>query len=420
MASILDLRKKYLGATDATDEDMRIVQAVREYVDKEIMPRRQDLDGGWHRNEELAQKTFEKVHQGLVDIGVQKAIWPEELGGLGVSSVAFEMVIEEISRGDAGLATHIGIVNWTMLPAGLGGRADLLQEFIPKICDDRPHGCCMAITEPSGGTNTEDPTQHGRTIQTIASLKGDEWVINGHKIWPSGASVADITYCVVCTTDPGLGDDGVALIYVPPDAQGMSFSKPFQKMGMCWTDTNAEIFFENVRVPKKNRVAGPGRDSKILHDIVGFGRIGTCGFALGAAQACFEIALDWTKNREIAGRPVRERSLHAYILGEMAQKIESARSYSMQIYKMVRQSKLYGMPGEPFLLSKCSAAKEYTCDVSIWVANKAMELMGSYGYAFDYNVEKYLRDIKILQLWLGGPQRAILDTSLGYYSFEWQ
>ncbi|MBU0465732.1 MAG: acyl-CoA dehydrogenase family protein [Proteobacteria bacterium] len=419
MASILDLRKKYLGAADATDEDMRIVQAVREYVDKEIMPRRQDLDGGWHRNEELARKTFEKVHQGLVDIGVQKAIWPESLGGLNVSSLAFEMVIEEISRGDAGLATHIGIVNWTMLPAHLGGRTDLLQEFIPKICDDKPHGCCMAITEPSGGTNTEDPTQHGRTIQTIASLEGDEWVINGHKIWPSGASIADITYCVVCTTDPGLGDDGVALIYVPPEAKGMSFSTPFQKMGMCWTDTNTEIFFDNVRVPKKNRVAGPGRDNKILHDIVGFGRIGTCGFALGAAQACFEIVLDWTKNREIAGRPVRNRSLHAYILGEMAQKIESARAYSMQTYKMVRQSKLYGKPGESFLLSKCSAAKEYNCEVSIWVANKAMELMGSYGYAFEYNVEKYLRDIKILQLWLGGPQRALLDTALGYYSFEW-
>ena len=79
MASILDLRKKYLGAGDATDEDMRIVQAVREYVDKEIMPHRQDLDGGWHRNEELAQKTFEKVHQGLVDIGVQKAICRKEM-----------------------------------------------------------------------------------------------------------------------------------------------------------------------------------------------------------------------------------------------------------------------------------------------------------------------------------------------------
>jgi len=328
------------------------------------------------------------------------------------------MISEEISRGDAGLATHMGIINWVMMPALSAGRVDLLQEFIPKICDDKPHGCCMAITEPSGGANSEDPTQHGRTIKTIATLDGDEWVINGHKIWPSGASVADITYCTICTTDPAKGDEGIALIYVPPDAEGMTFSKPFQKMGMCWTDTNTEIFFDNVRVPKKNRVSGPGEDAKILHDIVGSGRIGTCGFALGAAQACFEIVLNWTKNREIAGKEVRARSLHAGIIGEMALKIESARAYKMQINRMIRSGR-YGRPGEPLLLSKCSAAKAYICEITLWVANKAMELMGSYGFTFDYDVEKYLRDVKILQLWLGGPQRAILDTALGYYKFEW-
>jgi len=251
MVSISDLRKKYLGAMAATDEDMQIVKAVREFVDGEIMPHRQDLDGGWHRDEALAKKTFEKAHQGLVDIGVQRAAWPESLGGLGVSDVANEMIYEELSRGDAGIATHMGIINWVMLPAARAGRRDLIQEFVPRICDDKPHGCCMALTEPSGGTNTEDPTLHGRTIRTLVEPDGDEWVINGHKIWPSGASVADIAYCVVCTTDPDLGDDGVALIYVPPDAKGMSFSKPFEKMGMCYTDTNCEIFFESVRVPKK-------------------------------------------------------------------------------------------------------------------------------------------------------------------------
>jgi len=418
MTSIVDLRKKYLGAVDASDQDMRIVCAVREFVDKEIMPYRKDLDGGWHRDEKLARETFERIQQGLVNIGVQRAIYPEKFGGLGVSGFASDMIYEEISRGDAGIATHMGIINWVMMPALSAGRMDLLKKFIPIICDDKPHGCCMSITEPSGGANSEDPTQHGRTIKTIAELDGDEWVINGHKIWPSGASVADVVYCCVCTTDPGLGDEGVALIYVPPDAKGMSFSKPFEKMGMCWTDTNTEIFFDNVRVPKENRVAGPGEDAKILHDIVGMGRIGTCGFALGAAQACFEIVLEWTKQREIAGRPVRARSLHAGILGEMALKIESARAYSMDVNRMVRMG-LYGRPGEPLLLSKCSAAKVYVCDITLWVANKAMELMGSYGFAFDYDVEKYLRDVKILQLWLGGPQRAILDTALGYYQFEW-
>lgn len=419
MISIADLRKKYLGAPDASDEEMEIVRVVREYVEGEIMPLRKELEGGWHRDEELARSTFEKVHQGLVDIGVQRAVWPESFGGLDVRGMVNDMIIEEIARGDAGLATHLGIITWVMLPALRAQRVDLLKQFIPKICDDKPHGTCMALTEPSGGANTEDPTQHGRTIETIARLDGDEWVINGHKIWPSGAGVADITYCTICTTDPTKGDEGIAIIYVPPDAKGLSFGTPYEKMGMCWTDTNTDIFFDDVRVPKGNRVAGPGEDATILHDVVAMGRLGTCGFALGAAQACLEIALDWTKEREIAGRPVRARSLHASILGEMAQKIESARSYAMHVSTMTRNAKLYGRPGEPFLLAKCSGAKEYACNVALWVGHKAMELMGSYGYSFDYHVEKYLRDVKILQLWLGGPQRALLDTALGYYAFEW-
>ncbi|MFW6011190.1 MAG: acyl-CoA dehydrogenase family protein [Desulfosalsimonas sp.] len=418
MTSIAELRKKYLGAPDATDEDMQMVKAVRDFVDGEIMPRRQDLEGGWHRDEQLANKTFKKSQQGLVDIGVQKAAWPESLGGLSVRGSVFNMMIEEIARADAGLATHLSIINWALSPLIMGNRKDLLKEFVPRVCDDKPHGCCMAITEPSGGTNTEDPTQHGRTIQTIAESDGENWIINGHKIWPSGASVADIAYCVVCSTDPDAGDEGVALIYAPPDTNGLSFGKPFQKMGMCFTDVNTEIYLDNVKVPKKYRVAGPGEDGRILHDVVGLGRIGTCSMALGPAQACFEIVLEWTKNREIAGKPVRSRSLHASILGEMAQKIESARAYAMQVGKMVGSGK-FGRAGEPLLLSKCSAAKEHTCENSMWIANKAMELMGSYGYTFDYNVEKYLRDLKILQLWLGGSQRAMLDTALGYYDFEW-
>lgn len=418
MVSVEDLRKKYLGAPGASDTDMQMVQAVHEFIDGEIMPNRKELEGGWHRDQKIAKDTFEKIHKGLVDIGVQRAPWPEAMGGLGVSGSVYNMIIEEISRGDAGIATHMSIINWSMAPAMLARRKDLLQEFVPKICDDEPHGCCMAITEPSGGTNTEDRTQHGRTIRTIAEEDGDHWIINGHKIWPSGASVADVAYCVVCSTDPAAGDEGVAMIYVPPDADGMSFSEPFEKMGMCHTDVNTEIFFENVRVPKTFRVKGPGHDSKILHEIVGRGRLGTVWMALGAAQACFEIVLNWTQDREIAGRPVRSRSLHASILGEMSQRIEVARAYAMQIGNMVGSGK-YGGAGEPFLAGKCSSAKHIACENTVWVTNKAMELMGSYGFAFENHIEKYLRDVKILELWLGGPQRALLDSALAHYEFEW-
>ena len=418
MVTIADLRKKYLGASGCTDEDLEIVQAVREFVDREIMPRRRDLDGGWHHDEKLAMDTIKKIHQGLVDLGLQRMFLPEAVGGLGANRAMAGMVTEELSRGDCGLALHLGIISWTMMPFALAGRIDLLEPLLRKVCDDQPHASCMVITEPSGGANVEDPTQHCRTIATIARLEGDEWVINGRKMWPTGTGQSDLTYMTVCSTDPEKGDEGLALIHVPPGTPGLSFSKPIEKMGMCWTDWNGEIFYDDVRVPKEYRMAGPGKDAEIFHDIMGGGRLGSCLFAIGAAQACFEIALDWTKDREIAGRPVRERSLHASILGEMAQRIECSRAYYQKISEM-QGSGQFGRPGEPFLLAKCSAALNYACDTAVWVPNKAMELMGAYGYSYDLNVEKYLRDVKIVQLWLGGPQRRWLDSALGYYSFEW-
>ncbi len=418
MVTVADLRKKYLGASGCTDEDLEIVKGVREFVDREIMPRRRDLDGGWHHDEKLAMDTIKEIHQGLVDLGVQRMFFPEAVGGLGANRAISGMVTEELSRGDCGLALHIGIISWTMMPFALAGRIDLLEPLLRKVCDDQPHASCMVITEPSGGANVEDPTQHCRTIATIARLEGDEWVINGRKMWPTGTGQSDLTYMTVCSTDPEKGDEGLALIHVPPGTPGLSFSKPIEKMGMCWTDWNGEIFYDDVRVPKEHRMSGPGKDAEIFHDIMGAGRLGSCLFAIGAAQACFEIALDWTKDREIAGRPVRDRSLHASILGEMAQRIECSRAYYQKIYEMQTFGQ-FGRPGEPLMLSKCSAALNYACDTAVWVPNKAMELMGAYGYSYDLNVEKYLRDVKIVQLWLGGPQRRWLDSALGYYSFEW-
>ena len=119
------------------------------------------------------------------------------------------------------------------------------------------------------------------------------------------------------------------------------------------------------------------------------------------------------------GKSVRDRSLFASILGEMALRIESARAYRFEVTRMLGHPDLYGRAGEPFLLGKCSAVKAYACEVALWVANKAMELMGSYGYSFEYDLERYLRDVKVLQLWLGGPQRALMDSAQGFYTYDW-
>ncbi len=141
--------------------------------------------------------------QGLVKLGVQKRGFAERYGGLGIrSAVTVCAITEEISRGDSGLSLHALIIPWCMA-AAMGGRNQVLMDkFIPMFCEDTPRCGCLAITEPAGGCNVEDGAERAMTIRTTARLDGDEWVINGEKMWPSGASIADL-YCVICTTDPG-------------------------------------------------------------------------------------------------------------------------------------------------------------------------------------------------------------------------
>jgi alkylation response protein AidB-like acyl-CoA dehydrogenase len=238
-------------------------------------------------------------------------------------------------------------------------------------------------------------------------------VINGSKRWPGGAGIAEV-YGVLCTTDPSLGEEGVALIYVPNGLPGLTFGKPENKMGMRYSDVNADIYLDNVRVPKEYRLAGPGEDWKLFRAALSWGRLSSAGFAVGNAQAVLEIVIDYTANRFYKGKAVREHSLQAAMIADMAIGIESARAYYLSVASMFDR-KEFGDPGEPFLMGKASGAKVYACDIAEMVCNRAMELMGAYGYTKEYHVEKYLRDFKIIQLWEGGGQLGRLEAAMSYY-----
>lgn len=404
--------KRY-GEFITSEEEIAFLQTIRDYVEREVMSRRLELDEDYG--------VFEKVYTGLVKLGIQKRGFSPEYGGLGIRSAPLVCAItEEIARGDSGLALHTLIIPWCLAPAMGARNKFLMDRFIPMFCEDVPRCGCMAITEPAGGCNIEDPGEHAMTIRTRARLEGDEWVINGEKMWPSGASIADL-YCVVCTTDPDLKEDGVALIYVPKDAPGMTFGKPEQKMGMKVTDVNTAIYFDNVRVPKEYRAGGPGMDWQLLRTNVGWGRLTSAPMAIGNAQAVLEIVIEFSKTRVYGGKPVRNHSLQAAMIADMAIGIESARAFYLSVAAMFNNRKKYGGPGDDFLLGRASAAKVYACNVTEMVCNRAMELMGSYGYAREYHVEKYLRDSKIIQIWLGGGQLGRLDVVETYYPYRvWQ
>ena len=393
-----------------SEEDKMMVGTIRNFVNKEIMPVRQQLD------EDKDRELVHHILNGLAKLGLHKRGLPESVGGIRTRAVSLEIGYEEVARGDSGIAMTLSIPAWVFGPAMRSHNERVINELCPPFCkDDEFHEACQAMTEPDGGCNIESPDNRGKTIRTIAKLEGNEWVINGSKRFPSGAGVADV-YLVTCTTDPDLGEEGVALIYVPAGTPGLSFGKPENKMGMRYTDVNADIYFDNVRVPKEYRAAGPGKDYESFRNFLSWGRLSSAAFAVGNAQAVLDIVLDFTANRFYGGKQVRQHSLQAAMLADMIIGVESARFYYLTVATMFDNRKVYGPPYSEAQISKASGAKVYACDVAVEVCNKGMQLTGSYGYMKEYNIEKYLRDCKIIQLWEGGAELGRIDVARGYYS----
>jgi alkylation response protein AidB-like acyl-CoA dehydrogenase len=396
-----------------TDQDRLVLSVVRDFVEREVMPVRQQID------DDKDHVVVRRVLQGLFGLGLMRAGLPQEYGGMaagggGASSLTTCLVLEEIARGDCGIAVAASVTSWALIPAITAGNETVLKLMGEMFGGSELRLGCFAMTEPASGCDIENlAVLHGRPIQTRAVLDGDEWVINGAKRFPSNAGVADI-YCTVCQTDPGLGEEGIALIYVPSPWEGLSFGKFENKAGMQ-ADRNCDIYFDNVRVPRQYRAAGPGEDARLMKRNLTLGRVASAAMAVGNARGAFERVLDYTGSRVVEGRPVRQHSMCAGMLADMAIGIETARAYYLQAAYMLDRPEEYGRPDSDEMLSRASLAKVHACDVAVMVANRAMELMGSYGYMREFDVEKYWRDGKEIQLWLGGAQLARLDVARGYY-----
>ena len=397
------------------EEDLLLRDMVRDFVNDQIMPVRQQIDG------DEDHVIVRQILQGLANLGFTKAIFPEKYGGSDMhSAVTLGLPLEEIARGDSGIAVALACCLWPFMPAIWAKNEAVLDYFGPIFCGDELKIGCFNMTEPGGssgggGCDIENPGMQGRRISTRAVLDGDQWVLNGQKIWATNSGIAD-AYLMVCTTDPGLGDDGIALIYVPGDAEGLSFGKFEEKAGMA-ADRNTTTYLEDVRVPKGFRLAGPGEDAKHFHATLTIGRLASAAMSVGNAQGAFETVLDFTGGRAVGkvAKPIRDHSICAGMLADMAIGIETARmAYLSGSYRFDHPEE-YGAIHSPEQLSTASIAKVYAADVAVMVTNRAMELMGSYGYVRDCDVEKYWRDCKIIQLWEGGAQLGRFDVCRAYY-----
>ena len=385
-------------------EEYKMTRALaRQIAENEIFPVRQKVDDD-RDHTRVIEPLFKRI---LLELGLQRILVAETAPSL-VNYCGFH---EEIARADSGIAVALGCTGWCVTPLQSEPyrRPDLLKELTAVFQEDKAHFGCFAMTEPEGGCDIENPRMKGRTIRTRARLDGDEWVINGAKQWPSNSGIASL-YLTVCTTDPDLGDEGIALIYVPYPIDGMSFSKFEHKAGMQ-ADRNCTIYYDDVRVPKRYRAAGPGDDALLLHQNLVVGCIGSAAISVGTAQNIMEIVTEYATKRVVAGKPIKEHSVNACALADMAIGIETARTYTLNVAYMLDRPETYGPRWSPEMLARARIAKVYAADVSVMVANKAMEMMASFGYTRDADVEKHWRDNKMIQLWLGGAQLGRLDIA---------
>ncbi len=403
----------HLCVEELTTEEAKMYRSLaRQFTEGLIFPVRQQVDD-------------DKDHAKIVDPIIKQILRDFGLANImldGESPIRFMVnacaMLEEIARGDSGIAVALGCAAWCLVPIWYEPykRPDLLKEFVAIYEEaELPLGC-FAMTEPEGGCDIENPKMEGRKIHTRARLDGDEWVINGVKQWPTNSG-SSCLYCTVCTTDPDLGDEGVAVIYVPYPIKGLSFGRFENKAGMT-ADTNCTIYYDNVRVPRRYRAAGPGGDANLLHQVIVVGSLGSGAMSLGTAQNVFEIVTDYATKRVAGGKPIKEHSVNACTLADMAIGIETARTYILNTAYMFDRPETYGARWSAEMLARARIAKVYAADVSIMVANRAMEMMGSYGYTRDADVEKHWRDNKMMQQWLGGAQVGRLDVARHFCSLE--
>ncbi|MDD3717417.1 MAG: acyl-CoA dehydrogenase family protein [Actinomycetota bacterium] len=394
--------------------DKLLLSSTRDFVDEQIMPVRRELDESTRSDYGLVEETLKK----MLPLGLQGGFLPEEYGGMGLSSaLTTALLAEEMGRGDAALFTSLmgGIL--AMRPAIKTDNREVLEHFAPRfVQEDELCLGCFAATEPQGGSDIENADLMGSGITCAAALRDGQWVMDGTKVWSVNAGLAG-AYCVVASTDQSLGDEGIALVYVEVPTQGFTFLGFEDKEGLRGSRQGG-FELKGVRVPEGWRAAGPGWDAELLWDNQAFARIVSAGLAIGMAQGTLDEVLAFTTDRIAAGKPIRQHTVCATMLADIAMGIQAGRDNYVNAAYLYDRPEVYGDGASVHMLSRASAAKVFCCDAAINVTNRAMELMGSYGYVTDYYVEKYWRDAKTLQLWEGGAQLSRLDVVRGYYDFD--
>jgi acyl-CoA dehydrogenase len=363
-----------------TDEQKELRALAREFAEKEIRPRAAEYD----EQQTHPADVIEKAHElGLMNVHV-----PQEYGGLGLSTFDGILIGEEFSWGCAGMAVSLTANTLGAGPVLLAGTDEQKREWLPPLLE-RPLLCSFGLTEPDAGSDVA-------RIKTTAERRGDEYVLNGSKTFISNAGHAAWTV-VFAKTDPSQGHRGLSAFVVPMNAPGVSVEKHLDKMGQRSTDTSA-FALTDVVVPAANRLGEEGDGFKIAMQTLDFTRPGTAAGAVGVAQAAYELAVEYARERVTFDVPIAMHQGVNFLIADMATEIEAARLLTWQAAWMLDNG--YGRKATLY----SSFAKRFTADTAMKVTTDAVQVFGGYGYIKEYPVEKLMRDAKLFQIYEGTSQ----------------
>lgn len=375
---------------DLTDEQQMIRKMMREFADEVVAPGAIERD----RTKEFPKEIFKQ----LSDMGVMGLPFPEQYGGGGGDTISFAIVTEELSRACASTGiTYSAHISLGGAPLYLFGTEEQKEKYLTPICKGETFGA-FGLTEPNAGSDA------GGT-QTTAREEGDEFVINGSKVYITNASHAR-HLALTAITGQENGKKEISAIIVPTNSEGFTIIDNYEKMGLNASNTT-ELVLDNVRVPKENLLGKRGHGFRQFLVTLDGGRIGIGAMAVGIAQAAFDRALRYSKERKQFGKTLSEFQVTQFKLADMAMKIELARN-------MVYKAAWLKDQGRPFT-KEAAMCKLYASEIAMEIADEAIQIHGGYGYMKEYEVERYMRDAKLLEIGEGTSevQRMVIARQVG-------
>jgi hypothetical protein len=358
-------------------EDQQMMQKVaRQFAEKEV------ADGVATRDEN--EEFSRELYDAMGELGFTGICFPEKYGGADGDYLSYILAVEEVSRIDDSvgitLATSVSLCQWPILAYG---SEEQKEKYLVSLVDGKKMGA-FALTEANAGTDAASQ-------QTTAVLDGEDYILNGSKIFITNAGEAEI-YIVFAMTDKTKGVKGITAFILEKQTPGFSFGKKEHKLGIRASQT-MELVFENVRIPKANRL---GKGFKIAMTTLDGGRIGVAAQALGIAQAALDHAIKYSKERVQFGKAISSNQAIAFMLADMATKVEAARLLTYRAAFLKDQ-------GLPFS-KEAAMAKMFASDTAMAVATDAVQIFGGYGYTREYPVERLMRNAKITQIYEGTNQ----------------